>query len=120
MSLVSIQYFPLAREYVEPIGGLWGVTGVELALCFFFFSIFLPFWSQRVARVAIRAIETMDCLYHENMERDEIQLERLRFFLNYVMDLIRYVYGRGILFQLSMWWVFVLVLVLNFVFSVCF
>lgn len=77
------------------------ISFTEMFLASAFFSLFLPKWSQAVA------------IHGENCSKfffshgvNEVSLERNHLQINFSLDLIRFVYGRGVLFRLSNFGIF--------------
>ncbi len=85
----------------------------EMFLATFFFSFFLPFWSKRVSRVASDILS----LYHEGGERNTVIYERMQFTINFLLDITRFVYGRGVLFSVSRIEVFFLLITKDIVYQ---
>ena len=73
---------------------------MELGVVLLFFSVWLPAWCRVGSCMCADIARARDILYkHE--EVDFLHWERLIFYINHVMDVIRFVYGRAILFRLS-------------------
>ena len=75
---------------------------LEFIIVLIFFSLALPIWNKIVASICTR----ISYLYHTDCTRDEINFERMMLLCNFMLDLIRFVFGRGVLFRLSSPWVF--------------
>ena len=70
---------------------------IELVICTLFFSIYLPLWNKMVCNYATR----INNMYYPDRTKDEISKERMMLVTNFFLDLVRFVYGRGVLFKLS-------------------
>jgi hypothetical protein len=90
---------------VEPLN--WLIQGFfEICLSTTFFSIYLPLWSKWCCKT----VTTIMWDYHTDGSRDEVFVERSSLVINLLLDLTRYVYGRGVLFKVSSLVVFCLLL----------
>mmetsp|Transcript_6409 Transcript_6409/g.15844 ORF Transcript_6409/g.15844 Transcript_6409/m.15844 type:complete len:976 (-) Transcript_6409:489-3416(-) len=101
--LFADRFFPAAVEIMKKRTEDQGTKGLliqslfEMVLATFFFSVYLPIWSKKVSRIAMDILS----LYHEHGERNTVIYERMQFTINFLLDVTRFVYGRGVLFSLS-------------------
>lgn len=77
---------------------------MELVFATFFFSLFLPVWGRLVSRYASEVLMN----WFEDGTKYEVAIDRMLLVVNFFLDLIRFVYGRGILFKVSSLLVFFL------------
>lgn len=79
----------------------------EIFLASFFFSVYLPKWSQWTAMAATFICENY---FEEILGINEVNKERVGLFTNFALDLVRFIYGRGVMFKLSNFYIFFLFL----------
>jgi hypothetical protein len=112
--------FPVGQEMMreklkctaEPLN--WIVQGFfEIGLSTTFFSIYLPLWSKWCCKT----VTSIMWDYHTDGSRDEVFVERSTLVINLLLDLTRYVYGRGVLFKVSSLVVFCLLLLKDTVYQ---
>jgi len=77
---------------------------IEMIVATMFFSVYLPLWGRYVSAAASHFI----CLFDNNPLPDPELSERAQLGVNFIMDCVRFTYGRGVLFALSSQVVFVL------------
>lgn len=68
----------------------------------FFFSVFLPVFNRKVAKIFVRMGE----LYMPTGTFNDAAMNRIMLVANYSFDCLRFAYGRGILAKLSSYYVF--------------
>ncbi|CAD7972941.1 unnamed protein product [Amoebophrya sp. A25] len=106
-------FFPALVEKMKEVTEDKGTTGVviqsifEMLMATFFFSLYLPFWGKHVCKIA----QDILMQYYDNGEKNTVVYERMQYTMNFLLDLIRFVYGRGVLFNLSRVEVFALLIV---------
>eukprot|EP00397_Hematodinium_sp_SG-2012_P017809 GEMP01018222.1.p1 GENE.GEMP01018222.1~~GEMP01018222.1.p1 ORF type:complete len:734 (+),score=73.36 GEMP01018222.1:97-2298(+) len=72
-------------------------SATELLCVSLFFSVYFPFWSRVICYIAL---QISDC-YNDDLSTNVEVLERIQVCMNYLIDLLRFIYGRGVLFKLS-------------------
>ncbi len=106
--LFAASIFPAVQEVIRTKVAAGGIveSAIEVFVCTLFFSGYLPVWSRIFTRIATRIVDD----YWEDGVVHEVGQQRIMILLNFMMDAIRFVYGRGVLFALSSIWAFFLLL----------